>query len=460
MRAILDSPFSLTVWLCLACLVVGVVLSLSRGGWAATIVASTLVVLLWKRKDSRRRLGPVMGVGLAMAVAFFVLQFLGFGDRVGTRMDDLELNNVLTDSRFDHWSDALPAVVHFLPFGSGLGTYGDAYLAFDPEPTRSWFAHAHNQYLETAMEMGVFGILAIVLGLFFSVRLCVNLCSSDRSRSKQSLGLAVFLAVVLHAFHAVTDFGLMMPGNLIALATLLGAAAAASQPTSSSTPRSARFSSTVRVANPVTGEQDSKGWLSSSAPLMLTSTMILAALCGALWQQGRHVSAVKLVESTDFQAATPSPTVSVCDKRTHAISEALNRWPQYEPLLRQKIRLRIHRSRRKTYDDFRTQSVAYGDDPVLLWGATAMESAIASLFDDSANAPSDSIKSSIRQGLAADDQLQRAWLESHASLSLNPVQPRTHNLMALLAASTGRDWQQPFSKSKQLSVASVSQTFS
>ena len=464
LHAILSSPHLLSAWLCLTCLAAGLMLTLSRGGWGSTAVAAVAVALVWKRRSKKRPGGIALAAILATVVAAVAMQFFGFGDRLGERVDDMEINHVLSDSRFDHWSDAVPAVRHFLPFGSGQGTYGEAYLAFDPEPSHLWFTHAHNQYLETVMEMGLFGALLIIAGIYFSFRYCRDLCDSNRSASKQALGIACFGAITLHAIHAITEFGLMMPGNLIALAVLVGAATSASERSANAAnKRSIRRIRKSPVSDASVDEVDEGKTLGPRAltgpnALLVACSTVLATMSVALWQQGRHASAARLVAETDFTSTTPSPTIQAADEKIAAVTSELERWPSYEPLLRRKIRLHLHQSRRGIYDQAKAQQSAPGEiDPIALWGMTSPESLIARLYEEAGQ--SDEAKKAAMQALSEDRQLQLAFSGLNQSLQLNPLQPRTHILTALVAACTGQPWKDAFSRSTKLSSANPSQTF-
>ena len=473
LRAIISNPVSLTIWLCIFTLVFGLILSLSRGGWASAVIAIVLVPLCWKKAKGKRNLPLLAGSVLSLFVVYFSIQFFGFGDRIDARLDDLEVENMLTDPRFDHWSEVLPAAQHFLPFGSGVGTYGYAYLAFDPEPERGWFTHAHNQYLETFVEAGIPGILLVIVGVFLAIRAGVSLCASDRSVTKQALGITALGAVILQVFHAFTDFGLMMPGNLITFALILGAATAA---TAKNRKRSRKRRSRTRKTQPklagsqATSEQQEEE--TQSVPVKLKSawpqesidrfvafglsTAVLVAGCLALWQQGRMVSAEKVLAKTTFTPSTPSPTVTSSEERIAELRHELEKWPEYEPLMRRMIQLQLHAAQRATFDEIRASQGSI--DPLSAWDGASLESVVIRLHDDSDTALSEDEQAGLVKAVAAEPHLSAAWDDIRVSLAHNPVQPRTHLRMAQLAAATGRQWRDPFERSKHLSVIDPKQS--
>ncbi|QDT10119.1 O-antigen ligase family protein [Planctomycetes bacterium K23_9] len=466
-QSMIASPLTLAISLGVLCLMLGLALSMSRGGWVSAFVAACVVSLCWKRAGKKRRVMPVIAAIIATTVVFFSLQLFGFGDQISNRVDDLDVEKVIADPRFDHWAEAIPAVQHFLPLGSGMGTYGYAYLPFEPEPESRWFTHAHNQYLEVLVEAGLPGIILVFLGLYVALHSCLSLCSNERSVSKQALGVAAMSAIVLHAFHALTDFGLMMPGNLIVLAALVGAACAA---VDKRTPRKKRQLRSVTAA---TAESDpassdpatklpSKG-LPPLGRLLSPTTMgviVLLALCAALWQQGRHVSSTRVLKRTSFAMQTPSPTTQVSQEKIAALRGELQRWPAFEPVQRRIIRLETHHARRQVYDQIRTSEDpdAQQLDAIVAWNSTSLQVVIARLFDDSPGSADENTKQQIRDQMKNSAQLREAWDGLQNSLVLNPIQPRTHLQIALLAAATGRSWREPFDRSMKLSVVNTDQT--
>jgi O-antigen ligase len=59
------------------------------------------------------------------------------------------------------------ATVDFLPWGSGLGSFAKVYRLYEnPDVvTNEYVVHAHNDYLELVLELGVAGGILIVLFL-------------------------------------------------------------------------------------------------------------------------------------------------------------------------------------------------------------------------------------------------------------------------------------------------------
>ncbi|PKN44883.1 MAG: hypothetical protein CVU63_09740, partial [Deltaproteobacteria bacterium HGW-Deltaproteobacteria-20] len=141
---------------CLALIMLALVFSQSRGGILAALFSFTLLCLFAGLRR-KRVAGVVLACGLIM---------LGYGAAIGfeglaNRFQQIEHG---ASGRMELWQDGLKAVLDHPLTGTGLGTYpevGRAYQnAFGPGQRAS---HAHNDYLETAVELGlpVAGILTL-----------------------------------------------------------------------------------------------------------------------------------------------------------------------------------------------------------------------------------------------------------------------------------------------------------
>jgi O-antigen ligase len=144
-------------------LIGGVAVSGSSGGFALLVPSALGAYLIYRRAAA----GPLSRIWLVVIGAAFAT-FLAVA-----AMGPLN-QQTLSDKFSDHptsrgtiWTNTSRAVAEFMPVGSGLGSFGAVYRTFDnPNRTTNEFVnHAHNDYLEVALELGVPGIL-LVLGFF------------------------------------------------------------------------------------------------------------------------------------------------------------------------------------------------------------------------------------------------------------------------------------------------------
>lgn len=102
---------------------------------------------------------PGRGLRFALIVVPFGLLVLGGGvlERATRRFDRLH------DSRFDFWPDVRWAIGQYFPAGSGMGTFDTVFRSAERLVMVSphYVNHAHNDYLEVALEAGLPGLVAL-----------------------------------------------------------------------------------------------------------------------------------------------------------------------------------------------------------------------------------------------------------------------------------------------------------
>ncbi len=180
--------------ICLALMLTG-----SRGGVGAGVVGLAIFcVLLTKRR------WPVVFCALALIAG------------VGMGQDYLRDAPVLSDSRFAVHGRVLTEIFAAPWAGHGLGAFQDTFRAPLGDTWR-WgdWDHAHQQYLETAYEVG----WPAAIALFAAI-----LLAAPRPRRADPMTALALGALGAAAVHALVDFSLTVPVVAMTLALLLGLA--------------------------------------------------------------------------------------------------------------------------------------------------------------------------------------------------------------------------------------------
>jgi O-antigen ligase len=116
----------------------------------------------------------------------------------------------------------LKGALDFLPFGSGLGTFADVFPRYQLESFAGFIDHAHNDYAEAFLELGVAAVAALAL-LFAAYLMRWRVLLRGRpSRSLGYLQVGAGLAMLALIIHAAFDFNFHIPANAIAFAFLAG----------------------------------------------------------------------------------------------------------------------------------------------------------------------------------------------------------------------------------------------
>ena len=191
----------------------GLMATASRGAVGAFLASGFLVALLAPRLAGSRF--KMLGLlALVTVAAVLVAQLLGFG---GLERKLLHPGGVLV--RLELWEQSLALAKDYPLLGSGGGSYRWVFPEFKQEALGIWiFDHAHNEYLEWLVEYGVIGILPLLLFFAVVLRRGYWLVAAPRTEGRGP-GMSPFLlwAVVAALLHAVVDFGLHMPANMLVL---------------------------------------------------------------------------------------------------------------------------------------------------------------------------------------------------------------------------------------------------
>ena len=200
-------------------------LSHSRAGLAATVAAIVVLLLVLPRGgwSERRMARPMLA---AATVGFLLLLFAMGGETLG-RAGDWSFQS---ETRVHLFELTLRAIGDAPWLGHGGGGFADVIRLYrDPLlPDGYQWGHAHNSYLEFALEYGLFALL-VLLALFAWLvgRLALGLVQRRRDRLYAAVGIA---ASVLVGLHALVDFSVQLPGVAIPFAAILGVAYAQSWP--------------------------------------------------------------------------------------------------------------------------------------------------------------------------------------------------------------------------------------
>lgn len=117
---------------------------------------------------------------------------------------------------------AARAGLDFMPFGSGLGTFADVFRRYQVEGLPGFVDHAHNDYAELFLEMGVAGIAAAALLLIAYATRWVRILRGWPLRSLGYLQVGAGLGMMAMLLHGAFDFNFHIPANALYYSFLAG----------------------------------------------------------------------------------------------------------------------------------------------------------------------------------------------------------------------------------------------
>ncbi len=202
--------------------VAGRTLSPHRGAvprWLAALIALGMVgMALWAGSS-----GPVLIMGIQLLLlfrrrgripwwGFFCLLLVGFAGMVVFDAYRSSGDRMSLHGRLPIWWASLRMWAEHPLLGVGAGSYAVALPPYRTDHSFESWRHAHNDWLEWAVETGLVGVVALMVAMWgFWPRL--------RRRGEGSVFAIVALVGI--ALHATLDFPFHIPGLLVATGALL-----------------------------------------------------------------------------------------------------------------------------------------------------------------------------------------------------------------------------------------------
>jgi tetratricopeptide (TPR) repeat protein len=220
----------------LVAIVAGVFLSFSRGGSISIVVGLSAGLLLLMIANR----WAVVLAGFIIACCIGTAVWTEQADAVQKSLASIAEADEKSAARLLHWKDAASYYKAHWLLGSGLGTYRYEYPVFQQQPFQGKFAHAENVYLETLAELGVVGVVALLLTMLVICHSSIKLFRQPRIPDR-ALGVAATASFVGLAAASCLDFGIYQPANFILASVLFGSVVGrASHPECQSATRSTK----------------------------------------------------------------------------------------------------------------------------------------------------------------------------------------------------------------------------
>lgn len=175
--------------------VINIVLTGSRNADIGLVIGAVTLIIIFSWK-------LIFIIGPAAAISMFI-------PRISRRILDIT-NSSQDASRISLWKTAIKMIKEHPILGVGNGNYVsryDEYVKRYPELKYPWFTHypCHNSYLKVASELGVFGIIAFVCMLIFSLIRVKQVASSAKDKFYRYFCTGIFASMVGFYFMNISD---------------------------------------------------------------------------------------------------------------------------------------------------------------------------------------------------------------------------------------------------------------
>ena len=190
------------------------------GAFGFLVGLGTFALLLSRSRRSGRVLLVLAGVTGALLAVNAVLA----ADPVLSRWSLFFGGDRSAEGRVEAWRAVAAMGARFPVTGSGLGTFGHIFPAYQPEGLWGTWDHAHNDFLQLFTDGGAAGILC---GLGFLATWIEGAGRAALSGPWRRRGIAAGCVAAAAALlvHGTGDFNFQIPGNAWFLAALMGVAA-------------------------------------------------------------------------------------------------------------------------------------------------------------------------------------------------------------------------------------------
>ena len=185
-----------------AVLVVGIALNGSFAGYvlAVPVLCGSALIMLPPGSRWRGLAAGIAALSVIASVAALANSSVG-----GTKIGKEASNSV--QSREQILRTTEKALADYLPLGSGLGSFVKVYRLYESpdEVTNEYVIHAHNDYAELALELGVPGIILLLLFLAWWLVQCLAIW---RKGEGGPWARAASIASATILVHSLVDFPL------------------------------------------------------------------------------------------------------------------------------------------------------------------------------------------------------------------------------------------------------------
>ena len=211
-------------------LLMGIIMSWSRGAWLGVVAGSFVVIALRSRRSAILAVGALIVLTLSLA-AFGTGWMPGI---IANRVDDLgsyiggpdPARTEITDANFAvlerlaHWRAGQRMFADHPWLGVGIGNYGTAYGDYALPHWYLPLGHAHNAFINFLAEVGVIGFAAFIF-FWLGIAWLAGRAAASGDGYAAALGIGILGAWAYLSVHSLFD-NLFVQHMQLQLALLLG----------------------------------------------------------------------------------------------------------------------------------------------------------------------------------------------------------------------------------------------
>lgn len=194
--------------------VLGVWFSQSRSGVIVVFLEFIFFLGMTAFFSKNERLRSRQTLRVLQVIFVIVLVVIIYSGALST-IDRFTTEKLHQEGRFQYWTTLTQMVRDFPLWGSGLGTFAAVYPAYESSKTYGLLLHAHNDYLEFLLEIGIVGLTLLLGGIIYVLIKTYLSWAKRRNFKIKTLTLAGMTSILGIAIHSLTDFNLHIPANTL-----------------------------------------------------------------------------------------------------------------------------------------------------------------------------------------------------------------------------------------------------
>lgn len=204
-------------------MIIALVFTYSRGAWISffgSMVFLGIIIVFWlkvfKCWSKLKKWGILAVVALIIiSVAIFMPQDIKQRAATLLEFEEGEFEDISIQGRLIVNSNTIEMIKDYPILGSGLGTFNILYPKYRDPRLRTFMNATHNDYLQYAEEMGLFGIGSFILLLVLFFKKNLNLIRNAQDKYLQGLTIGFLISISAIAIHGLVDFNLQIPANAL-----------------------------------------------------------------------------------------------------------------------------------------------------------------------------------------------------------------------------------------------------
>jgi putative inorganic carbon (HCO3(-)) transporter len=219
LKTMLSDKVRLRIYLMV--MVIGLVMTRSRMGNSAFFISLTVAALYWVVATGRLTRATALLFGTLLLVDIWVVgNFFGV-ERVVQRLQQTNQQALQPD---EVSFDTLAAIGDYPLTGTGAGSFYAIFPLYQRGEVQAYYDHAHNDYAEFAVELGLPAVALLGSGVLLSLGVAFSAQRRRQDNLMKGLGLGAGMGMLALLIHSSVDFNLQIPANAAMFMVLMALA--------------------------------------------------------------------------------------------------------------------------------------------------------------------------------------------------------------------------------------------